>query len=586
MNARSVPLPWLLAGALVLFAAGLRLVDLAWTPLSNFEALAALSAAGGTPFESPFWISEAQPVSAAYSSLTGPLFSAFGASDGLARLVPALAGIALVGLPFLFVREMGWVSTLGASAMLAISSTALAASRTAQGAALAALAVGLLWFIGSRHNEADAAGTAVLAGFSLGLALAAGPEVWMGLFGLTLGLLMWRTSSPKDDDGLSLPPWLGGLLRREVLLIAALSFLALSTRFGFRVATMAEAIGAAGSWMQGWFDGSGVHVLTALLTLPLYEPLLLLGGLLGGLIAAKGADRSRSALVFWSLGALVAYLIYPGRQPIDLIWVVLPGSFLVGFALEEGLDRYRAITSWLAPASLAAVLLFLSAFTYLQLEQVVTGVGLVQLPASDQTLFGLAAITFLGALLFLFGFGWSWREMSLGLATFAVLTLAALTLSTAWRLTHTAETGARELWWREVSTPNLLVFQRSLEGISNAYVGREAGVQVGMMVAPPPSLAWSLRDHEPAQVGTGEEGKAPPVILVPEGEEPALPADYLGQSFALTEFRAWSGAVPPSLLDWWVDRRSPTEVGRWVLYVRTDVAGLGEDLSGFSETGD
>lgn len=586
MKDQRVPLSWLLATAILLAAAGLRLSNLAWAPLGDFEAVAALSAAGGTPFESSFWVGGAQVVSAAYSSLTGPLFSAFGASDGLARLVPALAGLALVALPFLFVGQLGWISTLGAAATLAISSVVLSASRTAQGAALAALAVGLLWFVGSRHMNAGEEGSYALTGSALGLALAAGPEAWMGFFGLTLALLIQRVSSMGDYDGLSLPPWFDSLRRREVLLVAGLVFLALSTRFGFRVATMAHAVGAAGSWMQGWFDGSGIPILTGLLLIPFYEPLLLVAGVLGGWIASRSEERSRSALLLWTLGALIAYLVYPGRQPTDLIWVATPGSFLVGFALEEGLRRYRSVTSWWAPASLSAVLLILAAFTYLQLEQIGTGVGLVQLPAPEQTLFGLAALTFLVALLFLFGFGWSWRETGLAAGTFVLMASAALTLSAARRLTHESDIGARELWRRQASTPNLLVLQRSLDGISNAHVGREAGIEVGMSVPPPPALAWALRDYEPAQVGTGEEAVAPPVILAPEGDESPLPADYLGQGFGLTEFKAWSGPLPPSLLEWWLDRRAPTEIAHWVLYVRTDVAGVGEDLSELGEVGD
>lgn len=586
MRPRRVPLAWLIGLGILLFAAILRLSNLGWSPLGNFEAAAALSAARGTPSESAFWIGGAQVVSAAYSSLTGPLFSAFGASDGLARIVPALAGTVLVALPLLIAGQLGWISALSASATLAISSVALAASRTAQGAALAALAVGLLWFVGSRRVDDGQQGSYALAGSALGLAVAAGPEAWMGFFGLALTFLIQRVTSLGEYDGLSLPPWLDGLRRREVLLVAGLAFLALSTRFGFRVSTMAEAVGAPGAWMQGWFDGSGIPFVRALLLIPLYEPVLLVGGVLGGWIAAKSENQARSGLLFWTAGALIAYLVYPGRQPIDLIWVATPGSFLVGFAVEDALGRYRKVESWRAPASLAAILLILAAFAYLMLEQLGTGVGLVQLAAPEQTLFGLAALTFLVALLFLFGFGWSWMETSLAVGTFAIMASAVLTLSAAWRLTHEASIGARELWRQQASTLNMRVLRKSLDGISSAHVGREAGIQVGMNVGPPPALAWALRDYEPAVVGTGEDAEAPPVILVPEGDEVPLPADYLGQGFGLFEFQAWSGALPPSLFEWWLDRRAPTEVARWILYVRTDVAGLGEDLSEFGGAGD
>jgi hypothetical protein len=55
-----------------------------------------------------------------------------------------------------------------------------------------------------------------------------------------------------------------------------------------------------------------------------------------------------------------------------------------------------------------------------------------------------------------------------------------------------------------------------------------------------------------------------------------LLTDYMGQGMALKERRGWDGSLPPNLLRWFVLRSAPTELERWVLWVRMDIATLGD----------
>jgi predicted membrane-bound mannosyltransferase len=130
---------WLLVGLLALWLCGSRL-DAA--PLRLPEAENSLLA----------WrfIHDGQrpAADAAYSpalfSGQALFFLLFGAGDAVARLWPALAGLALALTPLLLRRQLGRVAALATGGLLALSPTAVLLSRTATGDVLAALGSFLL----------------------------------------------------------------------------------------------------------------------------------------------------------------------------------------------------------------------------------------------------------------------------------------------------------------------------------------------------------------------------------------------------------------------------------------------------------
>jgi hypothetical protein len=64
--------------------------------------------------------------------------------------------------------------------------------------------------------------------------------------------------------------------------------------------------------------------------------------------------------------------------------------------------------------------------------------------------------------------------------------------------------------------------------------------------------------------------------------EPRLSADYLGQTVVIGETWNFRGPLPPGVLRWWWRRQMPALEDPWILFVRADVATLGE--AGASET--
>ena len=174
----------------LLMAAGagvLRLGALNWPPLPDPEAAEALATLSRNVAQSPFWPSGVAGLgsSASYQSLTGWVFTAFGATDAAARVIPALFGVSLVLLPLLIRRRIGRTAALLLAAMLAISPTMTAVARMAGGAALSAAGLGLaLAMVLADESGAPTRRRWAWMGAGVGLALASGPTAITGLSGL------------------------------------------------------------------------------------------------------------------------------------------------------------------------------------------------------------------------------------------------------------------------------------------------------------------------------------------------------------------------------------------------------------------
>ena len=137
--------------AVVAVAAALRLTDLAAAPLSPVEAvpaLAAYSAGQGLPPTGG-----AQPGAPLLLHVNTLIFTLFGSADGVARLLPALAGVGLVLTPLLLRGYLGRWGALGTGLMLALSPTALLFSRSLDGTVPAALGVMLLLCCAARFLD-------------------------------------------------------------------------------------------------------------------------------------------------------------------------------------------------------------------------------------------------------------------------------------------------------------------------------------------------------------------------------------------------------------------------------------------------
>src|SRR5512133_1294114 len=170
-----------------LIALGFRLVQLGATPLTDSEATLAMQALHITRGTSP--LLGPQP---AYILLTSILFAVIKSTNFMARLIPALAGSALVFTPYFFREQLKPRPALILAFFFAIDPGLVALSRLAGGTILAVtftlFAVGM-WTSGRRL---------IAAGILAGLALLSGPSLWAGLLTIGLAWLFIKGIEPKS----------------------------------------------------------------------------------------------------------------------------------------------------------------------------------------------------------------------------------------------------------------------------------------------------------------------------------------------------------------------------------------------------
>ncbi len=557
----------LLWGSLFLLAALARLVSLGWPPLGESEAASALSAATGR-LASPFWTGGAGTLgSASYQSLTGWLFQALGTGDAVARWIPALAGLGLIFLSRLWRRRLGRGRALLLGLLLALSPTMLTTSRTAGDTSLALLGLGIFvtFALLSPETGSERRHFAWM-GAGLGLALASGPTAWDGLLSLAVALawLRWRGGGSIRSDQVLPRAW------RVLALALAVTFVGIATQFGASMGGLGVALQSPAQWLAGWTRPGDLTLLTAMVLLPVYEPLILVFGVLGAARPPTDDPVWRGARI-WTLAAVALFLLRVGRTPEDLVWVVLPLAVLatlpLGSLVEVLTDGMEDVSVYLMTAVLAA----LAGFTYLQVAGYVNEVDIGGSPELVTLGLVLTAIGFAASLFLLYGMTWSWTEAFHALGSTGAVVLALVTLSAGWRLAFSPRaTGGPELWRPTSASPDVRLLEDTLVQLAMADRGEEAGLPIRVQAPVPAVLAWALRHETSASLATSG-GSPPQAILLPDSDTPpSLPGTYLGQRFGVDAAWGWDGPLPPDGLGWWILRKGGMRSIEWVLYVHSD----------------
>ncbi|MGB2897046.1 MAG: hypothetical protein WBB65_12880 [Anaerolineales bacterium] len=580
-NNRNIKLETVILATLIALIAWMRLADLGRNPLNDTEAVHALTAASMTTDASPFWdnADAAAPGSASYYVFTTMIFQLFSATDATARVVSALAGIVLVLSPLILRPRIGTARSLIAVLVLAITTSGWTLARTAGGSALAAASLAVFVFLAwSSDSSDDKRIRLLLAAGVLGYALASGSTIVQGLFGLLVAtglsrVIAFRQRKPFEEFARLIAVRSGLWVSLAVMLLVA-------SGVGFYWNGLAGLGESLTEWLRGWTE-PGLHsALSYVLMLVSYEPLFVVIGLVGAVLAWLRKDSLGQAASLWALGSLFGSLVYPARGAADLILVVLPLSILVSYAVSVLIERIARRGVGLELVGLASVLLVLTASAWISLVGYANGYILEYTPTDPGLILLVfsALIIMAVSLLLFFGLGWSWEVVADALGITAALILAAITLSAAWRLNFAAlTTGARELWRPEAITNGMRQLTGTLDNASLAYAGRTDEIAVEVQSEINPALAWALRGYNRAGGEFNLEADPSPTILALESASAtSLHADYMGQSMALKERRVWDSNLPPDLLRWFVLRSAPTEFERWILWVRMDIATLGE----------
>jgi uncharacterized protein (TIGR03663 family) len=521
-------------------AAALRLARLEHLPLAVEESVRAFAAwqtsQGNTPADWPGDMT---------ASLTAYLFSVFGSSDLLARLLPALAGAALVAMFWPLSRYVGG-GALVAAGLVAFSPLLVHLSRSSlpySVGAFLSLAMVLSLFAYLRTQRPLYFFALIL---SLGLAL--GSDSVSTSTALILGaFLAYEIGWRRDQDVLDA---VSSIRRNPALLISGLLFFLGALELGItHFGTSIDRLSLAG--VRQWVDMFALprdslpwHFHPGMLMS--YEALLLLLGgsaylwLLSRWIASRGEDISlfQRFLLFWASGAAVVIAITTRREAGQLVLLLLPLALLAGSMLE----RIAAETH---PASLGraapylAVVLALAGYMALVLCQ------WAQAGGAGSTGERIGVILALTGAIALIWITWSMlgRQAAAGSLILAVVLLAILAIHGS---TSVMYGRGSEFLADERVDPRVFQLQERL-----AAVEAETPGPIAVHESFLPALGWYLRDVKGVVFAPSPAADAVAVVA-PPGE--SAPAGYRWQgTWPIAE-----GWLPHSVdpLDWW----------RWLVY--------------------
>ena len=562
-----------LLGLILLAAAIMRLGQLGKLPLSPAEAEAALAVW-------QFWQAgemAVMPASPAYFLLTLLITPVFGFSDATVRLVPALAGLALVVLPWLLRRQIGTVAALSGSLLLAVSPLATITARTAGGEALALLALLLLVVGLVRYREAEETSWLYVTGFGLALGLTSASLFYTGLLALAFAAALARLVEPdggrKTEDGKStLPPSVTSTGSVQALgppaIFTLLAFLGLSSGFLLYPPGLGQSAQLLATWL-GQFNLSGSldALFLPLMALVRYELPLIVLGLVAMLWLIWQERPLASYATYWLMGLLGLLLLQQGELS-NVPVLIVPGYLLVGTLVGDRLsvigDRLSVIGEQYAVDGRFLALVSGSMFLLglIVVVQVARFTRAVAANPEDLLHLWIAVLALAFALATFFYFWGLEAKTAVQSSLIALLCLFLLfQWGTAWWLGHQAANDPRERWVTQATQPNTLQLAELISDISYQIDRSPTGIRIYSMVDNP-ALQWYLREFDALTIGSPILPETPyPLVISPAEMEPAFRSDYFGADFLLLydgREATIVGEMPLLTgLRWWLFRSGP-----------------------------
>mgnify|MGYP005853404859 CR=1 FL=1 len=541
--------------ALFIGAAFGRLYDLGRWPLLTDEATRALAAwrflqaqgsGGGT---APFLF-------------LGTLLSffAFGASDAVVRLVPALLGTGLVFLPLALRRRLGSWGALGASFLLAFSPTLVFYSRTLTGlvptlAGLGALVVAVEWAGQRQEQRAKVVGAAGLA-----VALTASP--WVYTF-LLAALLFFGLGSLARRRGAQWPAWATGEAASQALLGdrgawvgLAIPVALISTALLFRPGGVQATADLLAAWLGRLVPGSaGQSWGYPLGVLLYYEVGILLLGVVGLVVGLRQQSAWAGFLGLWVVVALALAAVSGGRDAEPVALALLPLSLLSAGAISWLVVHLRP-AQWRWVGGCLAILSLVVGFWWLQLARYATMDPQAVQPSEAIAVTVLALVTpLLLAGVALVSWFWIGRaETTWALAILGLGLAGCLLLRNSINTNFFYARDPREPLVAAPSSIDLKDMTVFLEdwSLRRALDEHELSVVVDDDLGP--LVTWYLREFKALRTVPSPlaDAKAGALVALDEPSQPA-PAGYIGQRYRLRT------SLPTPLggrraLAWWLLR--------------------------------
>ncbi len=544
-----------LYGALLAVGLGIRLAGLGRAPLLAEELPTALAAWRGL---------QGQPAGASgYAPL---LFDAqvilFALRSGAlaVRLLPALAGAALVGLPWLVRDRLGRVGALTVTAFLALSPGWVYAGRTADGAVIAVALAALFLALGQRYLTAGARRDALWAAAALAAGLSAGAAIYTPLTAVgLLAALWWLRADPtrreRATDALR-AAWRTGAPR-----VFAAALIALASALWLNPGGLGATADLAGDWVRGLAPGGqALPWYHALRALALYEPLMLLLAAIGAYHGLRRGRALEGALLLWLAYALLLGTALGQRDARWFLGPLLPLTLLAA----RGAQALHESTCAPCREDLGPLLLGLGLLAF----------SLLQFAYYTQRFDPLFALYggFALAILILSLVGYAiWVRPEAARRAALLLAAAVLAAHCVRGTVALAYDRARDPWEPLLHRPtaaSLAELEPLLERLSLERVSDEHLVDVLYEQDASPQVAWALREFPNARATAriGPLPEATVVITGPRQPEDA-PVGYVGQPVAVWEEPATADDTWSYLLRWLLYRQPGPEAQREELWV-------------------
>lgn len=542
---------WVFAG-IVILGLVLRFFNLGAAPLGESEAQQAYHVLN--PADESF-------VSPLYMSITSFLFWLFGATNFLARLLPALMGSALIFLPLFFQKEQKDGSALWIALWLAIDPGLVAASRqvNTQILLLTTLLFSLVFLWNKKY----------FLGLLFGLfSIFSTPFFFHILIPVLLtgfvATYFWgvELTSVRMKDFLKTWIWIVFLV--VFLLISC--FMVLPQNLGGWVNFLPQ-------YLEAWRSSSETGYSLFVFGIIGYESALLFMAILGGVRFFRQNTTARVMLTGAGL-ILLWVLVFPGKQVLDLIFFIAPLTYLAGIQLHEMIQhslRERRL-SLVFGIALLGIFAYLSQIIFRGFggENLFLKVLSILIPLLVAMILTLIVMWDSSLSTALHGIYWALGIFLILLSTFSLFRITSV------------ESG-KEVW----KVPGAIQGERTMLSFVKEVDEWRKVRSTPLTVAIPADgyvWKWVFRNYSTVHLdlGTGlSNGLQPDILVTSSMVTMDNTAGYRGRVFQAGQIVNWALLSPSEWLEWTFSRNLPKEViqkQEVILWVRNEI--LAEGLSG------